>query len=169
MPGAARYRLRQFGAALVARVRPAERRWVVGVLRPAELRLFERMPRYDQRHALDVCLALRRDGRHDPDIWCAALLHDCGKCDDRGRPMPLVWYGVFVILQACWPAAYRAAARSGRAAWRWFGIHAAHEQRAVRLAQQAGARPEVLAILAAIASGAPHPGADAVRHADARH
>jgi hypothetical protein len=131
--------------------------------------VFEQMPRYDQRHALDVCLALRRAGHDDRDVWCAALLHDCGKCDDRGRPMPLAWYGVFVILQACWPAAYHAAARSGRPRWRWFGIHAAHERRAVVLAQRIGTRPAVLAILAAIADGTPHPAADAVRHADARH
>src|SRR5215212_3183297 len=97
------YRLRQFFAALMARLTPAERELVARTLSRAELALFERMPRYDQRHCLDVCITLR-----------AALLHDCGKVGDDGRPIPLMYYGAFVVILRLAPALYRWAARVGR-------------------------------------------------------
>ena len=143
----ARRRLRQFLAALAARIAPAERILVAQVLSAEELRLFERMPRFDQRHCLDVYHTLVRGGYVDPVLLRAALIHDCGKVDDDGRPIPLLYYGIFVIAQKIAPALYAWAARDGRGLLRPFAIHAAHNERGARLAAAAGSPPELVAIL----------------------
>jgi len=141
------YRLRQFFAALMARLTPAERKLVARTLSRAELALFERMPRYDQRHCLDVCITLRAAGYDDPLLLRAALLHDCGKVDDDGRPIPLIYYGAFVVIQRLAPALYRWAARVGCGPLRPFGVHAAHDERSARLTAAAGSPPALVAIL----------------------
>src|SRR6266540_6817732 len=141
------YRLRQFFAALMARLTPAERKLVARTLSRAELALFERMPRYDQRHCLDVCITLRAAGYDDPLLLRAALLHDCGKVDDDGRPIPLIYYGAFVVIQRLAPALYAWAARDGRGPLRPFAIHAAHDERSARMAEAAGSPPEIVATL----------------------
>jgi hypothetical protein len=143
----ARYRLRQFLAALAGQISPDERVLVVRLLGPGEQRLFERMPRFDQRHCLDVYHTLTRAGHDDPVLLRAALIHDCGKVADNGRTIPLVYYGLFVVLKRFAPALYQDAARDGRS-WLWpFAVHAAHEQRAALLAEMAGSPPELVAIL----------------------
>src|SRR5947209_20021721 len=72
MPARYRYRLSQFFVAMTARLTSAERALVANVLSPAELRLFERMPRHDQRHCLDVYRLLLRGGYADPLLLRAA-------------------------------------------------------------------------------------------------
>lgn len=140
-------RLRQLRAALTARVAPDERTLAARLLSPAELRLFARMPRFDQRHCLDVCRTLERGGYDDPLLLRAALIHDCGKVDDDGRPIPLIYYGIFVVAQRLAPSLYRRAARDGRGPLRPFAVHAAHDERAARMAAQAGSPPGLVAIL----------------------
>jgi hypothetical protein len=144
---AARYRLAQFFMALSARLTPEERALVARTLSSSELRLFERMPRYDQRHCLEVYRLLRRGGYADPLLLRAALLHDCGKVDDDGRPIPLLYYGLFVVLKRIAPALYAWAARDGRGPLRPFAVHAAHDERSARLAEAAGSPPELVATL----------------------
>jgi hypothetical protein len=141
------YRLRQFLRAVTAQVTPAERAQVARVLSPAELALFERMPRYDQRHCLDVYTTLSSAGHADVALLRAALLHDIGKVGDDGRPMPLIYYGIFVVLRRLAPALYRWAARSGRGPLRPFAVHAMHDERGARMAAAAGSLPEVVGIL----------------------
>ena len=141
------YRLRQFRAALLAGIAPDERELVARLLSPAELALFERMPRYDQRHCLDVCLTLRTGGYDDPALLCAALLHDCGKVGDDGRPIPLIYYGLFVVLQRIAPGVYRWSARVGRGPLRPFAVHATHDERSAHMAEVAGSPPALVAIL----------------------
>jgi len=141
------YRLRQFFAALTARLTPAERELVAQTLSPAELALFERMPRYDQRHCLDVCTTLRTGGYDDALLLRAALLHDCGKVDDAGRPIPLIYYGAFVVIGRLVPTLYGWAARVGRGPLRPFAVHAAHGERSARMAAAAGSPPALVAIL----------------------
>jgi hypothetical protein len=142
-----RYRLAQFFNALIAHLTAEERALVAAVLSPAELRLFERMPQHDQRHCLDVYRLLLRGGYTDPLLLRAALLHDCGKVDDNGRPIPLLYYGLFVVLQRVAPALYAWAARDGRGPLRPFAIHAAHDARSARMAEAAGSPPELVATL----------------------
>jgi hypothetical protein len=144
---AARYRLKQFLAAVVGQVSPEERLLIVRLLGPGELRLFERMSRFDQRHCLDVYHTLVRGGYNDQLLLLAALLHDCGKVGDDGRPIPLVYYGIFVILKKLAPALYTRAARDGRGPLRHFAVHACHEERAALLAEMVGSPPELVAIL----------------------
>jgi hypothetical protein len=111
------------------------------------------MPLFDQRHCLDVYQALMRAGHADTYLLRAALLHDCGKVDDGGQPIPLLYYGLFVVLLRLAPQLYHRAARHGRGLLRPFATHAAHEERAVTLARGAGTAPETLAILDDLAAG----------------
>jgi hypothetical protein len=142
-----RYRLLQLSNALTAHLTSEEHALVAATLSPAELPLFVRMPSYDQRHCLDVYRLLRRGGYADPLLLRAALLHDCGKVDDRGRSIPLLYYGVFVVLKRAAPALYAWAARDGRGPLHPFAIHAAHDQRSARMAEAAGSPPELVATL----------------------
>ena len=142
-----RYRLRQFFAAVTARLTPEEHALVVAALSASELPLFERMPAYDQRHCLDVYVLLRRGGYDDPLLLRAALLHDCGKVDDDGRPIPLLYYGLFVVLKRLAPPLSAWAARDGRGPLRPFAVHIAHDERSARMAESAGSPPELVATL----------------------
>jgi hypothetical protein len=144
---AARYRLWQLVAAITAHVSPEEHVLLVRTLSPGELRLFERMPRHDQRHCLDVYHTLVRGGYDDPLLLRAALIHDCGKVDDDGRPIPLVYYGIFVMLKKLAPSLYERAARDGQGLLRPFAIHAAHDERSALLAEAVGSPPEMVATL----------------------
>jgi hypothetical protein len=142
-----RYRLWQLWRALTGHIQPDEQVFVQALLTPVEQRLFAQLPRYDQRHALDIVAVLRAQSPavHD-DMYVMALLHDIGKISDDERPLGLVWYGVAVISGRL-PSVY---------AWltRWIEPmhrHAHHEQRSVMMAQQAGVRPAVCILLAALA------------------
>jgi len=143
----ARYRLRQFFAAAGGHISLEERVLVVRLLNPGELQLFERMPRFDQRHCLDVYHTLTRAGYDDPLLLRVALIHDCGKVADDGRTIPLVYYGLFVVLKRFAPALYRRAACHGRGPLWPFAVHATHERRAALLAEMVGSPPELVAIL----------------------
>jgi hypothetical protein len=142
-----RYRLGQLRAALAAHLTAEDRALVAAALSPNELRLFERMPRHDQRHCLDVFRLLQRGGHREPLLLRAALLHDCGKVDDNGRAIPLLYYGLFVVLKRVAPALYSWAARVGRGPLRPFAIHAAHDLRSAKLVEAAGSSAELVATL----------------------
>ena len=73
------YRVVQFWKALTARVQPGELDAVAPLLGVRGMALFQQLSRNDQRHSLNVYLALRRQGYDDPDLLSAALLHDIGK------------------------------------------------------------------------------------------
>jgi hypothetical protein len=105
------------------------------------------MPQHDQRHCLDVYRLLVGSGYADPLLLRAALLHDCGKVDDDGRPIPLLYYGLFVVLKWVAPALYAWAARNGHGLLRPFTIHAAHDERSAHMAEAAGSPPEIVATL----------------------
>lgn len=138
------YRASQLFKALRATLTPAERATLVATLTPAELRLFEAMPLYDQRHCLDVRRTLVDAGYTDPLLLRAAAFHDCGKVDDAGRPMPLPWYVVATILKRS-PGLYLAAARLLPPV----AVYADHARRGARMAR---------------AAGSPEPIVDALRH-----
>jgi hypothetical protein len=144
---AVRHRLQQVHAALTARISRDEWALVTQLLSPGELRLFERMPYFDQRHCLDVYDTLVQGGYDDPLLLRAALIHDCGKVDDDGRPIPLLYYGLFVILKKFAPALYKRAARDGKGPLRPFATHAAHDERAALMADAVGSPPELVALL----------------------
>jgi hypothetical protein len=72
------YRARQVAHALRPRIDADELQAALGLLSPAQSRLFLAMQRRDQRHALEVVRRLAPNTQ-DPDVMIAALLHDCGK------------------------------------------------------------------------------------------
>ena len=160
------YRLRQFRAAVLARLAPSEYMLVAQTLSPAELGLFVRMPRYAQRHCLDVCLTLRAGGYTDGMLLRAALLHDCGKVGDDGRAIPLVYYGLFVVLRRIAPRLYGWAAANGRGPLRPFAVHATHDERSAHMAAAAGSPPALVAILRDYAARRPTEHARALAWAD---
>ncbi|GAB4175699.1 MAG: HDIG domain-containing protein [Roseiflexaceae bacterium] len=140
-------RIAQLLAALTAHMSIDEHILVATFLSPGEQRLFERMPLFDRRHCLDVYHTLVRAGHTNPHLLRAALLHDCGKVDNNGRPIPLLYYGIFVVLKALAPHLYQRAAEHGQGWLAPFAVHAVHDQRSARMAEMVGSAPEVVAIL----------------------
>jgi len=88
------YRVSQFCRALVAWVPKRELSLLSEYLTPPQVALFQRMPRSDQRHGLDVFHALRRKQHRDRDLLAAALLHDVGKSGGQLR----LWHRVLIVL-----------------------------------------------------------------------
>jgi hypothetical protein len=140
------YRAKQFFAALRAEVAADEIAMVARTLTAGERRLFERMPRYDQRHCLDVYHTLVQAGHSDPLLLRAAIFHDCGKVDDDGRPMGLGWYILATLLKRL-PTLYLAAAASGRGPLRPIRIYAEHAWRGAQMAAAAGSPPAIVAMI----------------------
>ncbi|PDW03452.1 hypothetical protein [Candidatus Viridilinea mediisalina] len=136
------YRIRQFQRAVGARLTPAEVALVAELLTPGEWRLFMAMPLYDRRHCLDVYGTLYAAGQRDPVLLRAALIHDCGKVDDAGRPMGLSWYVLATILKRM-PGLYLAVARGLNPV----AIYAEHAWRGARMAAAAGSPPELVTAL----------------------
>jgi hypothetical protein len=147
------YRLWQLWRAVTGRVSVAEARFVANQLTVAEQPLFARLPRYDQRHALDVVQLLRHEGTTTPALIGMALLHDIGKVSDTGRPLGLAWYGVIVLTQRLLPAVYTWLLARYEPVQR----HAQHEQRSVTMARVAGARVDVCMLLQDVADGVDSP------------
>jgi len=147
------YRLWQLWRAVTGRVSVAERRFVAAQLTVAEQPLFARLPRYDQRHALDVVQLLQREGSTTPALIGMVLLHDIGKVSDTGRPLGLGWYGVIVLTQRLLPAVYTWLLTHYEPVQR----HAQHEQRSVTMARMVGARIDVCMLLQDVADGVDSP------------
>ncbi len=95
----ATYRAAQFVWHLCARVSPEEQGLAHYLLPPPLAALFDRMPRADRRHALDVFHALRSQGYDDPDLLAAALLHDIAKANG----LPLLYRVAIVLVRALAP------------------------------------------------------------------
>jgi hypothetical protein len=93
------HRVEQFFGHLTARVAPDELARARRILPAAAWPLFAAMPIADRRHALDVTQRLIAAGNDDPDLLCAALLHDAAK----GTRLRL-WHRVSgVLLQSLTP------------------------------------------------------------------
>ncbi len=164
-----RYRIRQFQAAIQAEVQAEEWQLVAQVLTAAEYRLFLDMPRYDQRHCLDVYTTLVRAGYSDPYLLRAALIHDCGKVDDDGRGLPLFWYTLVTMLKKVAPGLYGAAAASGRGPLHPLRIYAEHAWRGAQMAARAGSPAEVVSIIRHYHDVAPTGQAALLQWADQQH
>lgn len=160
------YRARQFFATLRANVSAEERLMVAATLTPAELRLFAAMPPYDQRHCLDVHRTLLDAGHDDPLLLRAALIHDCGKLDDAGRPMSLLWYIAATLLKRV-PSLYLAAARLAPRGP--IATYAEHAWRGARMASQAGSPPEIVVTIRHYHDPAPTGRAALLKWADERN
>ncbi len=135
------YRTRQFIGSLLARVRPDERQLIAEQLAPAQVALFERMPRRDQRHCLDVFHTLRQAGHNDVSLLQAALLHDVGKA---GQGLNLLYRTFIVLMRYVAPYQFERLAADGRG-WRApLAAHARHAAVGAELTAQAHGSVDVV-------------------------
>jgi hypothetical protein len=83
VPATARHLARRFaGSLLPGGPGPDDERWAAGVLTPAELAVWRRMPGPDRRHAVGVARRVDEALRGAPRaVVAAALLHDAGKIE----------------------------------------------------------------------------------------
>ncbi|MEA3338851.1 MAG: hypothetical protein U9R15_02690 [Chloroflexota bacterium] len=141
----ARYRVTQFFRALTARVSDEELEQVALMLTPASLTLFRSMATQDQRHALEVCRALRRADHTDSQLMTAALLHDVGKSAAR----LWAWHrAVIVLLERFAPRLLARLSRGELRGWRRpFIVHARHPEIGARWAEEAGCPPLTIALI----------------------
>lgn len=84
-------KVRQTWRHLFGRVSDHERAGLAAWLDQPQLTLFDSMHRADQRHGLDVAMALRADGRDDPELLQAALFHDSSKGPLTRLPHRITW------------------------------------------------------------------------------
>jgi hypothetical protein len=115
------------------------------------------MPRYDQRHSLNVMRSLRAAGYVDPDLLTAALLHDVAKSSGPLR----LWHRVaIVLLKAFAPRWLDWLAREVRPGhWRYpFYAHRLHPEIGARWAEEAGCAPLTAWLIAHHASSTPQRG-----------
>jgi putative nucleotidyltransferase with HDIG domain len=141
--GAAVSRIRQFLAAIRARVSADEMAVLEQHIDPSQRDLFRAMSPIDQRHCLDVANALRRQGHSDPDLLRAALLHDVGKRGIR------LWHRVTgVLLEAFWPALLEKLAVNRSQSWLYgFYIYRHHADLSAELAKRSGCSPAVVELI----------------------
>jgi hypothetical protein len=139
------YRVSQFFRALVAWVPKQELDLLSEYLAPAQVELFLRMPRCDQRHGLDVFYALRRKQHHDHDLLVAALLHDVGKSGGGLR----LWHRVLIVLiRALRPRLLAQLASDEPRSWRYsFFVYQHHPELGAELAQAAGCSPTTVELI----------------------
>ncbi len=149
------YRARQFVRAASAWTRPQDAEQVRRYLSPAAADLFQGMPHYDRRHALDVLRTLQKRGYTNRDLLAAALLHDVGKTGHQAGRLRL-WHRVGVVLmRAFWPGLLErlgqerptGSGKSGRA-WRQpFFVQLHHAALGAELALKAGCSPQTAELI----------------------
>ena len=133
-----------------ARVTSDEEELARGILPPDAARLFATMPVADRRHALDVTGPLRAAGHADPDVQCAARLHDAAK----GHRMRL-WHRVAgVLLEAATPGMLRRLASPDPTSWRHaFHLYLHHGELSAEMAVAAGCGQRTAAFIVGSAAG----------------
>jgi hypothetical protein len=147
----AHYRIRQFVSAVWANSSPlseTEAREARSHLPEEAWRLFQAMPRQDQRHSLEVLHTLQAAGDVPPALALAALLHDCAK--HRGGIR--LWHRVAVVLIKEFDPGRMNRWRNTEAPapnnWRYpFWAHVHHAEDGARLAAQAGCDPLAVALI----------------------
>jgi hypothetical protein len=141
-------RVRQGLLALTAFARPVDEALVASVLSPRLRDLFYTMRRSEQQHSINVLRTLRRWGYDNPSLMVAALLHDVGKT----RAAYHLWDRVLVVLLrsvAPWRVARWGYEVEEPVGWRRpFVINLQHPRWSAQFAQQAGADPLAVELIA---------------------
>ena len=110
-------------------------------------RLLARLSPFDRAHHLRVHQLLIEAGHDDPDLLRAALLHDIGKADERGRVNPL-HRAIHILLRWISPALLDRLAHDGGGLRRgvWLSVH--HAEIGAALAATAGASARCCELIA---------------------
>lgn len=136
------------------------------MLGPGLYRMFAPLPGQYKRHGLNVYYRAKAAGCDDPVVLQAALLHDAGKFDPyTGRYVTIVHRVAVVLLEAV-PAGRsllgRLSARTHKGIAGYllhpFYLSKRHEELGARTAEQLGASPEVVSLIARHSEA---PGSDA--------
>jgi hypothetical protein len=155
---AALYRLRQFLSAVLARVSPDDVREAEALLPPGARVLFRQMSAADQRHSLAVMRTLRRAGHTDPDLLCAALLHDVAKSATRITPAHRT---IIVLSRHFAPGVLAWLTRGEPGGWRRpFVIHRQHPELGAQWAAQAGCSLQTVSLIRRHQEPIPHAALD---------
>jgi hypothetical protein len=135
------HRAWQFFRALFARVRQAEYSLLQVHLLPAQVALFRRMARSDQRHCLDVFYTLCDAGYYQAALLQAALIHDVGKSGGRLT----LWHRVAVVLMQRFAPGWLARLADDGRGWKApFAAHVRHAQVGAQWAAEAGCPSQVV-------------------------
>jgi hypothetical protein len=143
-----RYRISQFARQVVPRRMAPIDHALRAQLSDAEWALVERLTPGDRAHLLDVRRRLEVMGCGDADVLKAALLHDVGKVDDRGRVY--LAHRVAVVLLRRWaPWALPVLARPNGRRW-CHGLYLAvtHPGVGAEFARRAGCNSRVCWLIA---------------------
>jgi putative nucleotidyltransferase with HDIG domain len=167
------YRASQFVQALLAQPAADDVRLAAEHLPPTLIPLFERLSRAEQSHAIALLHALLQQGRTDPDLLAAGLLHDVGK---TRAPLRLMDRVLVVLAQSLAPSVIRSSNGGDARGWRRpFIIAARHAEWGAELLQQHGASPRLVDLVRRhhasppSADGQVDPLLDALQSADGSH
>lgn len=140
------YRVSQFVAHLNPRSEFVDHE-LARLLTPEQFALVRRLPRSDRAHLLSVRRRLEARSS-DPDLLLAALLHDVGKVDRRGR-VYLVHRVAVVLLGHWWPHHLDRLAMPSRRTWRHgFYLAREHPRLGADLARSASCNERVCWLIA---------------------
>jgi hypothetical protein len=141
--GRAQYRVVQFARQIVPRRMGPIDAELRTALQPAEWELVARMTAGDRAHLFETRRRLEATGCLDPALLKAAVLHDIGKVDDRGR-VYLAHRVALVLLRRFAPRLIDLLAGSGVPGWRYdFYLAIEHPRVGGELARLAGCDPRV--------------------------
>ena len=139
------YRARQFWNALLRPNEAVRTEALLPYLSPALLLLFRRMQPSEQIHAYKVFSRLKEDGKTDPDLLAAALIHDVGKILS---PLSILDRVLIVLGQHFLPRAARRWGEGEARGWRRpFVVAARHAAWGADLAEQAGASSRTVRLI----------------------
>lgn len=143
-----RYRITQFARQIAPRRMGPVDAALRAELQPAEWDLVARLTIGDRAHLFDTWRRLNETGCHDSDVLKAAILHDIGKVDDRGR-VYLAHRVSMVMLRRFAPRLLNLLAGNSVPGWRYgFYLAIEHPRVGAELARLAGCNPRTCWLIA---------------------